>query len=101
MSRDKGALALPCRARVAFSSCLLFSLFSQDADGDDFVLTNPMEGGTMDSAVTVLTPGSEREILRKVLPIWVEEINTQFDSRPSTRWHTALHFVLFDDEPEN
>ena len=55
----------------------------------------------MDSAVTVLTPGSEREILRKVLPIWVEEINTQFDSRPSTRWHTALHFVLFDDEPEN
>ena len=55
----------------------------------------------MDSAVTVLTPGSEREILRKVLPIWVEEINTQFDSRPSTRWHTALHFVLFDDDPEN
>ena len=55
----------------------------------------------MDSAVNVLTPGSEREILRKVLPIWVEEINTQFDSRPSTRWPGALQNIFYDDEPEN
>jgi hypothetical protein len=44
----------------------------------------------MDSAVTVLAPDSEQRILREVLPIWVEEINSQFDSRPSTSRTASL-----------
>lgn len=56
----------------------------------DFTLTNPMQSGIMDSAISVLQHESSAKIVREILPIWVEEITGEFDSRPTTSRTSSL-----------
>ena len=74
----------PLHQASQFSSVTEFCQWVAAQETVDFTLTNPMDGGEMESVINLLKPGSEQQILREVLPIWVEEINSQFDSRPST-----------------
>ena len=67
-----------------------FSQWLSAQETTDFTLNNPMQSGMMDSAVSVLEQESTAKIVREILPIWVEEITGEFDSRPTTSRTSSL-----------
>ena len=83
----------PLRPTRRFTMVTEFSQWLAAMESHDFTLTNPMQRGMMDSAVSVLDPESSHLILKEILPIWVEEITKEFDSRPTTSRTASLSML--------
>ena len=70
-----------------------FSQWLAAMDSDDFTLNDPMQKGMMTSSVSVLDADSSNLILQEILPIWVEEITKEFDSRSTTSRTASLSML--------
>ena len=80
----------PLHSSGQFTLVTEFSQWLAAQGTTDFTLTNPMQSGIMDSAISVLQHESSAKIVREILPIWVEEITGEFDSRPTTSRTSSL-----------
>ena len=80
----------PLHSSGQFTMVTEFSQWLAAQDTPAFTLTNPMQSGIMDSAVSVLEVENSAKIVREILPIWVEEITGEFDSRPTTSRTSSL-----------